>query len=290
MFCTQPFNHIDVIVENEILQIQPCNVWSGHRFTGGDYDKYIKPIQTQLKENFANGCQICKVNETFNFNSRRISANQFSKSKNFNTEKIFSVGLRYGTLCNARCIICDHTRSTGWIKDAIQLGRHVEPQFAKCRRVDILSSIDDIEDRFEILRYPLKWNKIMHNLEWYKQQDYRIAVTPTISTLNVWYLEKFFKWLLANIGTDIYPQFVDLPLYLNIKHLNSDCKNLLKEQLSLAGNSLQSVTSKIDQDGEDYTREMLNYIKKLDTMRNTDFPTVFKEWYNVIQDSLHRKS
>ena len=360
MFCTQPFNHIDVIVENEILQIQPCNVWSGHRFTGGDYDKYIKPIQTQLKENFADGCEICKVNETFSFNSRRISANQFSKSKNFNTEKIFSVGLRYGTLCNARCMICDYTRSTGWIKDAIQLGEHVEPQyvmnktkmvdienvfqnfdlshlqyvefhggepllhsypeqflqlfgnestvvkintngsilpnknlikaFSKCKRVDILLSIDDIEDRFEILRYPLKWNKIMHNLEWYKQQDYRIAVTPTISTLNVWYLEKFFKWLLANIGTDIYPQFVDFPLYLNIKHLNSDCKNLLKEQLSFAGNSLQSITSKIDQDGEDYTQEMLNYIKKLDTMRNTDFPTVFKEWYNVIQDSLHRKS
>ena len=215
--------------------------------------------------------------------------------------KSISVGLRYGTLCNAKCMICDHTRSTGWIKDAIKLGRDVEPQYlmdktkmidikhvyqnfdltdlkyvefhggepllhsypeqflklfgnqstvvkintngsilpnkdlikelSKCKRVDILLSIDDIEDRFELLRYPLKWNKIMENLEWYKQQQYRIAVTPTISTLNIWYIEKFFKWLLINVGTDIYPQFVDFPSYLNIKHLNAGVKKILKKQL-----------------------------------------------------------
>ena len=360
MFCTQPFNHIDVIVENDMMQIQPCNVWSGHRFTGGDYNEYIKPIQTKLKKNFSHGCKICKVDEALGTNSRRLSSNQLSKDQNFRTDKIFSVGLRYGTLCNAKCMICDHTRSTGWIKDAIKLGRDVEPQYlmdktkmidikhvyqnfdltdlkyvefhggepllhsypeqflklfgnqstvvkintngsilpnkdlikelSKCKRVDILLSIDDIEDRFELLRYPLKWNKIMENLEWYKQQQYRIAVTPTISTLNIWYIEKFFKWLLINVGTDIYPQFVDFPSYLNIKHLNAGVKKILKEQLSFADKSLEAVTSRIDQDGQDHTTEMLNYVQKLDAIRNTNFPTVFKEWYDVIQDSLHRKS
>ena len=360
MFCTQPFNHIDVIVENDMMQIQPCNVWSGHRFTGGDYSEYIKPIQTKIKKNFSHGCKICKVDEALGSNSRRLSSNQLSKDQNFRTDKIFSVGLRYGTLCNAKCMICDHTRSTGWIKDAIKLGRDVEPQYlmdktkmidikhvyqnfdltdlkyvefhggepllhsypeqflklfgnqstvvkintngsilpnkdlikelSKCKRVDILLSIDDIEDRFELLRYPLKWNKIMENLEWYKQQQYRIAVTPTISTLNIWYIEKFFKWLLINVGTDIYPQFVDFPSYLNIKHLNAGVKKILKEQLSFADKSLKAVTSRIDQDGQDHTTEMLNYVQKLDAIRNTNFPTVFKEWYDVIQDSLHRKS
>ena len=70
-------------------------------------------------------------------------------------------------------------------------------------------------------------------------------------------------------------------------YLNSET---LKEQLSFADKSLEAVTSRIDQDGQDHTTEMLNYVQKLDAIRNTNFPTVFKEWYDVIQDSLHRKS
>ena len=36
MFCTNPFNHMDVVVENENILIQPCNVWAGKKLSIND--------------------------------------------------------------------------------------------------------------------------------------------------------------------------------------------------------------------------------------------------------------
>ena len=39
MFCTQPFNHIDIIVENNEVMLQPCNVWTSKRFNIKEYQE-----------------------------------------------------------------------------------------------------------------------------------------------------------------------------------------------------------------------------------------------------------
>ena len=91
MFCTQPFNHIDVIVENEKVQLQPCNVWSSKRHGIIDYQKNIQEIQNTLKENYYYpGCETCFREDKNNIRSRRVAQNQFSNDNNISTKKLQS--------------------------------------------------------------------------------------------------------------------------------------------------------------------------------------------------------
>ena len=92
MFCTQPFNHIDVIVENEKVQLQPCNVWSSKRHSIIDYQKNIQEIQNTLKENYYYpGCETCFREDKNNIRSRRVAQNQFSNDNNLSTKKLDAV-------------------------------------------------------------------------------------------------------------------------------------------------------------------------------------------------------
>ena len=100
MFCTQPFNHIDVIVENEKVQLQPCNVWSSKRHSIIDYQKNIQEIQNTLKENYYYpGCETCFREDKNNIRSRRVAQNQFSNDNG--TPAFLSVFLRNHSDCGS---------------------------------------------------------------------------------------------------------------------------------------------------------------------------------------------
>lgn len=359
MFCTQPFNHIDVIVENEFIEIQPCNVWSGERCVSSHaYNDWINPIRKTLYANFSYGCEICKINESQNTESRRVSSNSFSLDNNLPTDSIVSVGLRYGTLCNAKCMVCDHTRSTGWISDSISLGKkinsrykfqknkmeNIEKVFEKfnltnlryvefhggepllhhypesflklyanknltvkfntngslipnkklsklidnCKEVIMLLSIDDVDKRFELLRFPLKWNTVLQNIKYFKQSNYTLGITPTISALNVWYLEELLEWIIKNNIVKVYPQFVYNPNFLDIKNLHQEIKEKLKEKFIIKNKLFSSIHNRLNQKGLDLTKQMITYIESLDKIRNTNYFNVLRSWHEVIQNSLYR--
>jgi len=61
----------------------------------------------------------------------------------------------------------------------------------------LIFSIDGIEDTFEKLREPLKWDKVENNLDFFEKYsgDNTLALFfPTISTVNVFEIPKFIKW------------------------------------------------------------------------------------------------
>ena len=43
----------------------------------------------------------------------------------------------------------------------------------KCKRVDFLLSVDDIGDRYEMLRYPGKWDVFTKNIDTLKKEGYK---------------------------------------------------------------------------------------------------------------------
>lgn len=361
MFCTQAFNHIDVIVENEHVKMQPCNVWKGQRYeqniNNETYAEWVSEKQKILKNNFTPQCINCQEAEKIGATSRRLSSNSFSNDNGFPTDSIVSIGLRYGTLCNARCMICDHTRSTGWVKDALSLGSnvhdrhkvkknklpkierlfdnfdlsnlkfvefhggepllhsypedflehfanpsltvkintngsifpsaHLQKMFAKCKQVDILLSIDDINQRFEQLRFPLQWNDLTTNIESYKKLNVKLAVTPTISALNIWYLNELLEWSIKNVSIEIFPQFVDdYKPFLNIENLNKELKDKLLLRFDKPNVLHRSIRQRLLQEGQDLTSDLLNYIKSLDNLRSTNFPQQLGEWHGIVESTL----
>ena len=52
MFCTQPFNHIDVVVENDKVLLQPCNVWNGKKLNINEYKNNLQQLKGTLSETY----------------------------------------------------------------------------------------------------------------------------------------------------------------------------------------------------------------------------------------------
>ena len=354
MFCTQPFNHIDIIVENDKVQLQPCNVWSNKKYTIEEYKKGVADLKEILQTSYHYpGCRTCWNEDKKNIRSRRVAQNQFADNNNLSLQKLQSLGVRYGTLCNSKCMICSHSRSSSWIVDSEKLGYKIEEQhrfkktllpgvdvffdnfdlddlryvefhggeplmqsypaeflkrvkkldqlivkfntnltilpspelnelLKKCKRVDFLLSVDDIGDRYEMLRYPGKWDMFVNNMETLKQQGHKTMAYNCLSSLNIFYAVEFYKWAVKNFGNEVHSQFV-VDKHLDISYLPQHAKDRVLEQIAkYKGKIFDSIREKLNIQEEDRSKELVKYILDLDRIRKTNYPETFKEWYTIL--------
>ena len=355
MFCTQPFNHIDIIVENDKVMLQPCNVWSGERYTINEYKNNVQDLKDILQKSYYYpNCKVCYYEDKKNIRSRRVAQNEFVKDNQLSVTKLQSLGVRYGTLCNSKCMICSHSRSSSWVVDSEKLGYKIEPQYRfkknllpgvdiffdnfdlddlryvefhggeplmqsypyeflkkvkrldqlivkfntnltvlpskelndllqKCKRVDFLLSVDDIEDRYEILRYPGKWQKFIKNIEIIKQQGYKTMVYNCLSSLNIFYCIEFYKWATKNFGNEVHSQFVTDNHILDISYLPQYSKDVVLEKIkNYKGKIFDSIRANLNIKNEDYSEDLKKYILDLDKIRETNFLKTFKEWWTIL--------
>ena len=356
MFCTQPFNHIDIIVENDKVMLQPCNVWYEDKYTMEGYKAGVASLQEALKTKFHNGCKICKNEEAQKIRSRRQATNEFAQDNKLSMTKLQSLGVRYGTLCNSKCMICGHSRSSSWIADSEKLGYEIKEQhrfkktllpgvdvffdnfdlddlryvefhggeplmqsypyeflkkikkldqlvvkfntnltvmpspeldelLKKCKRADFLLSVDDIGPRYEMLRYPGKWDMFVNNTETLKQQGYRTIAYNCLSSLNIFYAVDFYKWAVKNFGNEVHSQFVVDKRHLDISYLPQHAKDRVLERIvNYKGKIFDSIRKKLNDKNEDCVDDLKKYILALDNIRDTDYPGTFSEWWDILKE------
>lgn len=142
VWCKEPFIHKDIIVENEHVSYKPCNVYR-ETFKTPNFDDVRANLS---KGEWASGCDYCKNQEASGGISRRIGINQLYKDKNIE-DGIQGLSLRYGTLCNSVCLICDETRSSAWATKSLQSGAKVEKRFIfkKAAMPDLKNILNDID-------------------------------------------------------------------------------------------------------------------------------------------------
>ena len=129
----------------------------------------------------------------------------------------------------ADCLINYSTNGTVKIEQ-----RHVDVMM-KFKQVFIMLSYDAVGKKAEYIRTGCNWNVIQENLEIFKnlRQEYNFGLEshPTISALNILYLDELFQWLEDNnIGKFYdfcyYPEeysfqlFTDQQKEIIIEHLN----------------------------------------------------------------------
>jgi hypothetical protein len=357
LFCTQPFNHIDIIVENDKVMLQPCNVWNIKKFGLEEYKNNVEDLKAILANSYHHpGCEICYNEDKKNIRSRRVAQNQFAEDNNLSLKKLQSLGVRYGTLCNSKCMICSHHRSSSWVADAEKLGIKVEEKYRykknllpgvdiffdnfdlddlryvefhggeplmqeypaeflekikkpeqlivkfntnltvlpskklerilkRQKRVDMLISVDDIESRYEMLRYPGKWEKFIENLKSIKEKNYKLIAYNTISSLNVFYMIEFYTWAVKNFGSQVHSQFVTDKDFLDISYLPIHAKEKVLLKISKHKGSLfDSIREKLNVANEDCSQKLFEYILKLDKIRKTNFAETFVEWWKILND------
>jgi pyruvate-formate lyase-activating enzyme len=357
MFCTQPFNHIDIIVENQKVMLQPCNVWKSKQLDIEEYKNTLSELKDILANSYHDpGCSICQNEDKKNIRSRRVAQNQFTDDNNLSLQRIQSLGVRYSTLCNSKCMICDHTRSSSWVPDSEKLGLIVDEQYRykknllpgvgiffdnfdlsdlryvefhggeplmqsypteflkriknldqlivkfntnltllpspelndllkKCKRVDFLLSVDDIGDRYEMLRYPGKWNVFTKNIDTLKKEGYKTTAYNCISSLNIFYILEFYKWAIQVFLKDVHSQFVVNQEMLDISHLPQHAKNIIYKKIeNNKGKLFDSIREKLNIQKENRSKELLQYIANLDAIRNTNYTETFKEWHTILKN------
>jgi sulfatase maturation enzyme AslB (radical SAM superfamily) len=155
----------------------------------------------------------------------------------------------------------------------------------KCKRVDFLLSVDDIGDRYEILRYPGKWNVFTKNIDTLKKEGYKTTAYNCISSLNIFYILEFYKWAIQVFLKDVHSQFVVNQEMLDISYLPQHAKNIIYKKIeNNKGKLFDSIREKLNIQKENRSKELLQYIANLDAIRNTNYTETFKEWYMILNE------
>jgi len=330
-------------------------VWNAEKLNIKDYKNNIQQVKDTLsKTYYYPGCEVCFSEDKNNVRSRRVAQNKFSQDNNLSTQKLQSLGVRYGTLCNSKCMICNHHRSSSWVTDAEKLGLEIKDQhrfkksllpgvevffenfdldnlkfvefhggeplmqkypteflrkiknldqlivkfntnltvlpapelqelLKKCKRVDFLLSVDDTGDRYEILRFPGKWDIFLKNMAIIKNLNYRVMAYNCLSSLNIFYCVDFYKWATKNFGVEVHSQFVTDNKILDISYLPQHAKDVVLEKVkNYKGKIFDSIRNKLNIQKDDRSDRLVKYILDLDRIRNTNYPEVFKEWYTIL--------
>ena len=107
--------------------------------------------------------------------------------------------------------------------------KHVE-MFSAFPNLNFCISIDGCGPVFEYLRWPLKWDNLVENLDQYRSITDNISVSYTISNLNIWYHNKTIAWFRENRLAWNHNVVYD-PCYFNPGVLTENAKNTIKNLL-----------------------------------------------------------
>lgn len=143
----------------------------------------------------------------------------------------------------------------------------------KFYNVDIGISVDDIGQRFEIIRGG-NWQEILHNIKLFQQLDHKkfnIHFYCTVSVLNVLYLDQLLDYS-NSIGMQVLFNFANKPEYLDIENLTLDAKQaVLKKYCDSLDCNLQVIVNKVKNSFGSDGKKFVQETKLLDLLRSQNF-------------------
>jgi len=179
----------------------------------------------------------------------------------------------------------------GEIKVHFQTNGSIRPSnelitlLAEVKDVAYNVSLDAIGNKFEYIRYPLKWNRVEDTLNYVQNLDLpklKFIFLATINPLNAYYYDEVEKWVKDNV----LPSKLFRP-ELKISILPNRARGILdlaKTPIKLRENILEKygdshavskLFSNLEMDNRNFL--MLNYLARLDKQRHTDCREIFPD-------------
>ena len=121
--------------------------------------------------------------------------------------------------------------------------------------VQIDFSVDDIDNRFDYIRFPASWSKVRDNLLWYREQcpsNCIFDIMTVISVLNQPYLDHLAQWVQKNFSTNRFTDPVEHRFQAAYGCLSPDNQN---------------------------KKEIFDYLAQIDRRRGSNWKTIFPESY-----------
>ncbi|MEQ1724106.1 MAG: twitch domain-containing radical SAM protein, partial [Pseudobdellovibrio sp.] len=200
-----------------------------------------------------------------------------------------------------------HTNGTALNDDILAL-------LSNFRQIDLMVSIDGLDEQNHYVRYPAKWSVLLNNLEKLDNtpSNIRVYMLNTLHAMNIYYFPDFLKWFMSkgfkkiSVSRDTsnlpYTGIAHTPYYLNPRVLPENVKSsvrkrfellyqndfpeFFKSDIELLDKAKVRFNANLDyMDAENRSHEFAqfkSYIKTLDKTRQTNFKEVFPELYQEL--------
>lgn len=160
------------------------------------------------------------------------------------------------------------------------------------KQVNISLSIDGIEQKFEYMRYPAKWDIVSDNIEKYSQlmqnnTNIRVDFCYTVSILNVWDIVEFDLFVKNNYPSmGIYYNMLFTPKHFSITIIPEDLKILVRDRLLNYSEKMSEITNILFQEEHDNAQLSILFesLTKHDIYRKNYFKESFPEWYSILTE------
>jgi sulfatase maturation enzyme AslB (radical SAM superfamily) len=139
---------------------------------------------------------------------------------------------------------------------SVELSDYQKHLLSKFKNMNFCFSIDGTGPIFEYMRYPLKWDQLLKNIEYCKNNNIMTSVSYTVSNLNVFYHAQTVKWFkdhnmnyLINLvyqPTHFQPRALPQELKVAIAEKNPDIADLLNQHSAQDQQNYQLFRAEID--------------------------------------------
>lgn len=179
--------------------------------------------------------------------------------------------------------------SIQYVTNGLLLNKNILDSLSRFKHISINVSIDVIEDKAELFRYPLKWDIFLKNLNLLKQYHY--PFTPfwlkfqwTASNISMFYFKETYDFCINN-----YPEFeftlcnyVDFPNHMSPQNIPLSIKQQLTEELLNydTNNKINFYISYMNKNHlwRDNKNTFINYINDLQNVRDTSYSKFLFDW------------
>jgi len=160
----------------------------------------------------------------------------------------------------------------------------------KFKKVEIFLSIDDINERFEYIRFPGNFAEVITNLGHFSKLNpeiFSIGIFQTISIFNIMHMTELTDFISKHFDEiNIHYNMVFTPSHISPKVLPKRVKE--KINILYGGNNADHVNNTLKfMNGEQYnSSEFTNFLiqtKQIDKFRKEQFDKVFPKFFKLIE-------
>ena len=144
--------------------------------------------------------------------------------------------------------------------------------------VKITLSIDDVEDRFEYSRYPLKFNTVKNSIELLKENNIHYDIIPTISLLNVFNITEIYRYYKDRYGKEVIYNYLKYPKFQSIINLPEESKQGILKSVQLPEKLYKELEFELYSSKGNSIKQALSFYSYLDKKRNLDIQETLPEF------------
>ena len=177
----------------------------------------------------------------------------------------------------------NHTHlSLKYITNGTLMTQGLINQLKKFKYVNLGISLDDLGERVEFLRYPIKWRRLKSNLTALNQSGFNLFFNWTAYNTNIFTLPETYNYCQTHFSNIHFrlADFVTKPSHLSIQNLPNGFKKKVTEKLesmniSNIGFYINFMNEKSLWDS--HNEVLYNYLEDLDQARGTNWKKVLPE-------------